>query len=119
MSTEFGENPRLLHRTDGPDTSKAAAETVDTTRLESAVYSYVEACGEDGATIAECVKHFNPESDSSITSRPASLERKSLVYYRGDTRKGNSGRQQRIIRINRRKKVGRYFGTKRRENDQW
>jgi SOS-response transcriptional repressor LexA len=91
-------DPKTLARTNDPQTSKDAASNVKASQLEQAVLDFIESQGNYGATIAECVKHFNPESSSSITSRPSGLERKNLIFYRGDTRKGNSGRQQRIIR---------------------
>jgi hypothetical protein len=96
---DFGTDPYLLAKGDDPQTSKEAARMLDTTKLEEAVYDYIDSCGDRGATIAECVLHFNPTSDSSITSRPAALERKGLIYYvEGDTRLGMSGRQQRVMR---------------------
>ena len=103
MNDLFYTPPHELHRTTGPDTSAEAAEALDTTKLEEAVYNFIKSCGDDGATIAQCVVHFNPTSQSSITSRPAALERKGLIYYEGDTRTGASNRQQRVIRVNRRK----------------
>ena len=102
MNDLFKTNPYFLAKRDDPDTSKEAANALDTTKLEEAVYNFIKSCGDDGATIAQCVIHFKPTSQSSITSRPAALERKGLIYYAGDTRTGASNRQQRVIRVNRR-----------------
>lgn len=98
MGIIFGTNPKLLHRKDSPQTSIAAAYGVDTTKLESEVFMFIESCGKKGATAYECIKHFKPVSDSTIHARPSALERKGLIFYRGDTRKGGSGKQQRIMR---------------------
>ena len=103
MSDLFYTPPHELHRSTDPDTSTEAAEALDTTKLEADVYNFIKSSGDDGVTIAQCVLHFNPTSQSSITSRPAALERKGLIYYAGDTRTGASNRQQRVIRVNRRK----------------
>ena len=103
MNDLFGTDPYLLAKSDDPHTSKEAAEAFDTTRLEADVYNYIRSSGDAGVTIAQCVLHFNPTSQGSITSRPAALERKGLIYYAGDTRTGASNRQQRVIRVNRRK----------------
>jgi len=101
--SNFGTESYKLRRNNDPSTSHDAAEMVNTTRLEAEVYNFIKSCGDDGATIAQCVIHFNPTSQSSITSRPAALERKGLIYYKGDTRTGASNRQQRVMRVDRRK----------------
>jgi hypothetical protein len=103
--TDFGTDPKFLHRSDDPSTSKAAAESVDSNRLEKEVFDYIESCGEYGANANDCIVYLNPVVISSINARPAALYRKGLIYYLGDTRKGATNRQKQVMRANRRKRV--------------
>jgi hypothetical protein len=95
----WGTPPAMLAPTGGAATSTSAANVVPTTVLEKQVWLFVQSQGTQGATAYECIKHFNPVSDSTIHARPSSLERKGLIYYKGDTRKGGTGRMQRIMRV--------------------
>ena len=101
MNDLFGTDPHLLHRRGGPDTSIAAAEAVDTASLEEAIHKIVVASGDEGVISSELIKSF-PQAPYSITQRYSGLERKGYIYYKGDTRKGEFGRQQRVLRANRR-----------------
>jgi hypothetical protein len=98
----FGTDPHLLTRTDDPDTSHEAGEGVDTTRLEEMVYNAIYSYGDEGCHADQLLAKFNGFPYSSITARFAALERKSHIYYRGDKRKGRSGRNQRVMRAERR-----------------
>ena len=113
MSEEFGTPSKFLHHRDGPETSKAAAEEVDTAGLEQAVLSVIKTYGEEGCISTQLTDHFT-ELPYSITQRYSGLERKGHIYYMDDTRKGGFNRQQRVIRANRRTSTRRYFGDERR-----
>ena len=93
----FGTNPKLLARRDSPDTSREAAAKVDTTTLENMVYEAIKAFGEVGCISDDIVKQYAHMPYSSITARFSGLERKSLIKYTGEKRKGRSGKQQRVM----------------------
>ena len=99
----FGTDPFKLHRRDSPDTSVEAAYSVDTTNLERLVFEYIKARGENGCIADDLLRTHTGYPYSSITARFAALERKGLIYYKGDKRKGRSGRNQRVMRPERRK----------------
>ncbi len=86
----------MAHNND-PDTSHAAAASVDATRLENMVFAEYLACGLRGATQDELLEAFPEFSYSSITARPSALKRKGLVIDTGVKRKGRSGRMQRVL----------------------
>lgn len=99
----FGTPSHMLHYKDGAETSKAAAEQVDTTKLERMVYEVIEDIGVDGA-ISDQIRTRLPEvSYNSITPRFAALKRKGWIYCNGETRPGESQRQQWVMKVNRRK----------------
>jgi len=110
----FGTPAHTLRRNNDPITSHEAAALVNTTKLEKDVLEYIIFQGQYGATAYECITHFKPVSDSTIHARPSALERKGLIYYIGDTRKGGSGRRQRIMRFERR--IGKQFCFHKRRN---
>ena len=99
----FGTEPFKLHRKDSPDTSVEAAYLVDTTNLEKMVFNSISSQGEYGCTADVLLTSHPGYPYSSITARFAALERKGLIYYKGDKRKGRSGRNQRVMRVERRK----------------
>ena len=103
MNDLFGTEPHKLHRTDSPDTSVEAAYAVNTTKLEEMVFNAIKASGEHGVTASVLLRMYADRPYSSITARFSALERKGLIYYQGDKRKGESGKNQRVMRINRRK----------------
>lgn len=86
-----------LHRAGGPDTSAAAAGSIDATDLESLVYWAIEGKGLGGATADELLDLFPTFSYSSITARPAALKRKGLIFDSGSKRAGKSGRAQAVL----------------------
>jgi hypothetical protein len=99
MNDLFGTSPIKLVRRDDPDTSFEAAEKVDTTRLEALVYETIAAYGEAGCIIDDVRARFLRFPYSSITARPSALIAKGLVEDTGKRRPGNSGRNQRVMRI--------------------
>ena len=93
----FGTDPDKLARRDGPDTSKAAAMSVDTSRLEELVYRTI--LGYPDGCISDQVRAAHPQlSYSSITARYKALMDKGLIYDTGERRRGASGKMQRVMR---------------------
>ena len=87
-----------LVRTNDPDTSHAAAASIDATKLEEMVYQAI-ANSPDGVTADELLARFPGYSYSSITARPAALKRKGLVKDTGERRPGRSGRLQAVLKV--------------------
>lgn len=90
-------DPRKLHRTDSPDTSVAAAESVDTTRLENMVYEAICRFGPGGGISDQVRDKFPDLSYSSVTARYAALKAKGLIVCPGERRPGKSGRGQAVM----------------------
>jgi hypothetical protein len=89
---------KLVRRGD-PETSYEAAATVDTTRLEKMVHNAIAAFPY-GCIADDVLAQFPNHPYSSITARFSALERKKLITCGPDKRKGASGRNQRVMRIN-------------------
>lgn len=94
---ELGTDPFLLARTDDPDTSHAAAASINTTDLETLVLNAIDAAGPRGMTQDELLAAFPGLSYSSVTARPAALKRKGFVVATDGKRKGSSGRAQTVL----------------------
>lgn len=95
----FGTDPHKLSRTADPQTSRAAAYSIDTTRLEALVYKTIRDAGPRG-TISDEVREALADRDlsySSVTARYAALKEKGLVEYSGYRRPGKSGRGQNVM----------------------
>lgn len=98
MQTTFGTSPRLLVRTNDPDTSHEAATKIDSTFLEQLVYSAIYRFGARGC-ISDDVRDLYPEYPySSITARYRALLDKDLIVDTGERRQGHSGRRQRVVK---------------------
>lgn len=95
--TTLGTPAFMLARTEGPDTSHAAARSVDTTNLEGMVLEAYRQAGTRGLTQDELLDLFPGFSYSSITARPSALKRKFLIVDNGEKREGKSGRQQSVL----------------------
>ena len=98
LSRHFGTESKMLARRTDPKTSKASAQTVDTTKLEEIVYEAIKSFGDKGCISDEVLDMFPKHRYSSITARYAPLLRKGFVEATGETRRGNSGKQQRVMR---------------------
>ena len=98
MKLLFGTLPKWLSRADGPDTSHAAGDRVDTTNLEALVYDTIAAFGKDGATSDEVRAELHWLPYSSVTARFSALKRKGYIEDTGERRKGASGRSQAVLR---------------------
>ena len=95
----FGTPPRKLYRRGDPDTSKGAAEGVDSTRLEAMVYRAIKGFGRPGCISDEvrALPEFRGFPYSSVTARYAALIEKRLVFDSGMRRRGKSGRSMRVM----------------------
>ena len=83
--------PKALARKTDPETSVLAAESLNTTDLESRVLRVLSKIGE--ATASELVVATGLEWNT-VSPRLAPLRRKNLIRDSGKRRKGPSGRSQ-------------------------
>lgn len=88
----------MLYRHHATDTSIEAAESIDTTKLEQMILEDIEFSGVWGMTQDDLLKMHPRLSYSSVTSRPAALKRKGLIYDSGERRVGKSGRRQAVLK---------------------
>lgn len=93
----YGTEPRKLHRTDDPDTSRQAAEAVDTTKLEALVHRTIHSF-DDGCIGADVLARHKHLPYSSVTARFKALQENGFITCGPDKRRGPSGRQQRVMR---------------------
>ena len=94
----FGTEPKKLVRTNDPDTSHAAANAVDSTKLEGLVYEAIKKFGDKGC-ISDQIRAMYPNYPySSITARYRALLDKGFIVDTGERRKGQSGKTQRVLK---------------------
>lgn len=93
---DYGTPAEALARRGDPSTSHAAAQKVDTTRLERMVHRQIHSYGADGCIASDLLSA--DYAYSSITARFSALERKGLISCGPDKREGPSGRAQRVMR---------------------
>ena len=94
----FGTKPKKLVRTNDPDTSHAAANAVDSTKLEGLVYEAIKKFGDKGC-ISDQIRAMYPNYPySSITARYRALLDKGFIVDTGERRPGKSGKSQRVIK---------------------
>jgi len=86
-----------LVRTGATDTSVAAADSINVSKLEEVILKAIREAGERGLTADELRSQFPSLSYSSVTARPASLKEKGLIVDSGRRRIGKSGRQQAVL----------------------
>jgi hypothetical protein len=92
----FGTEPFKLHRKDSPETSREAAQGVDTTKLEQIVYEAIK--GFPNGCISDEVLEALPDYRySSITPRYRALLDKGFIEITG-TKDGRSGKKQRVMK---------------------
>jgi hypothetical protein len=96
----FGTPARKLARANDPDTSKEAAQLVDTTKLEAMVYEAICKFGEAGCISDQILDAFPSMPYSSVTARYRALLDKGMIVDTGARRPGKSGRSQRVMRSN-------------------
>jgi hypothetical protein len=93
----FGTDPHYLVRQQDPDTSHAAAHSVDTTKLELMVYEAIKSYGKNGC-ISDDVRAMYPTYPySSITARYRALLDRGMIVDSGVRMPGKSGRSQRVL----------------------
>lgn len=92
--------PHKLARRDGPETSKEAAASINTSHLEQIVLGAIMMHTE-GATQDDVLQTLSHRgyAYSSVTARFRSLLDKKLVLDTGEKRKGKSGRSQRVLKV--------------------
>jgi len=92
----FGTEAFKLHRKDSPETSREAAQGVDTTKLEQIVYEAIK--GFPNGCISDEVLEALPDYRySSITPRYRALLDKGFIEITG-TKDGRSGKKQRVMK---------------------
>jgi hypothetical protein len=94
----FGTHPKKLVRTDDPDTSHAAANSVDTSQLESMVYEVISKYP-DGCIADDVERELAHLRSHSITPRFKPLMRKGFIFDTGERRIASSGRSQRVVKV--------------------
>lgn len=92
----FGTPLRKLVRRGGPDTSLAAAERVDTTKSEEAVYCLVADAGSNGITNSEVARRLG-KLPNATSPRWIALLEKGLVRDSGRRRLNPTGRHERVM----------------------
>ena len=92
----FGTSPFKLARKDDPQTSKDAAQAVDSTKLEQIVYEAIKSFP-DGCISDEVLEALPEHRYSSITPRYRALLNKGYIEITG-TKEGRSGKKQRIMK---------------------
>ena len=97
MDKFFGSPPFKLARKDSPETSKEAAQAVDSTKLEQIVYEAIKAFP-DGCISDEVLEALPEHRYSSITPRYRALLDKGFIEITG-TREGRSGKKQRVMKV--------------------
>ena len=100
----FGTMWKKLVRKEGAITSIEAAEAVDTTKLERIVYQVI-ASHPDGCIQDEVLADLPNLAYSSVTARFSALLRKGYIKDTGETRKGRSGRNQRVLKATNQEKL--------------
>jgi hypothetical protein len=96
MERFFGTPAFKLVRKEDPTTSHQAAQSIDTTKLESLVYEAIKGFPE-GCISDQVLEKFPQYPYSSITARYKSLLDKGFIEITG-TRVGRSGRKQRVMK---------------------
>lgn len=89
--------PRAMVRRTDPDTSRAAANSIDATALEQRVYEVI--CSFPNGCISDDIVRLIPEHGvQTVSPRYAKLIQKGFIVDTGERRKGAAGRGQRVMR---------------------
>lgn len=93
--------PRELARTTDPDTSHAAAASLDAGRAGTMRRKLLDAYGErhEALTAEEAAERAGYTKADGAWKRVSDLIRSGLVRDTGERRPGTSGRDQRVLRI--------------------
>lgn len=93
----FGTMWRKLVSRNAPETSVEAAQAIDTSRMEKIVYEAI--CDfPNGCIQDDILSALHQYPYSSVTARFSALKRKGLIEVTDKTRRGKSGRKQRIMK---------------------
>jgi hypothetical protein len=87
-------SPEHMARCTDPDTSKAAAASLDPTKLEGEVLAAIKSFGTNGCISDQIEAKLSHIKCSSVTPRYAKLNQKGLIRDSGERRVAMSGRQQ-------------------------
>ena len=95
---DYGTDPAHLSRADHPDTSHAAAVTVDTTRWEAEAHDCIRAAALIGNILDDVRSWFEERAPkhTQFVNRRTSLHQKGIVLDSGTRRKGAAGRLQAV-----------------------
>lgn len=93
----FGTPAFKLARKDSPETSKDAAQAVDTKKMEQIVYEAIKGFP-DGCISDEVLEALPQYGYSSVTPRYRALLDKGFIEITG-TREGRSGKKQRVMKV--------------------
>lgn len=100
MTDDDGTDPKKLYRRTDPDTSKEAAESVDTARLENFVFDLIASYKDvDGCVSSQLVDRCPNMPYSSVTARYKALKDKGRITYGPDKRKLPGHRRQGVMRV--------------------
>tara|TARA_Y100000816_G_scaffold10816_1_gene7038 strand:- start:6102 stop:6473 length:372 start_codon:yes stop_codon:yes gene_type:complete len=86
-----------MYRTDSDNTSIEAANSVDATKLEAIVWAVIDKYGTTGCIQDDVLNDLSNYRYNSITNRFKALEEKGLIVRCEVTRRGKSGRNQRVM----------------------
>lgn len=90
--------PKTLVRRTDPRTSIDAACSLEAGGLEEKVYEVIKSFGVKGCISDDVVVAMMPIGVQTVTPRYAKLIAKGYIEDTGETRKGASGRGQRVMR---------------------
>lgn len=96
--SDCGTEAFKLSRLEHPDTSKRAAETVDTARFEELALTIISEKGLAGCTLDDLREEFKKRAppNTQFVNRRTGLHQKGFVLDTGTRRAGESGRQQAV-----------------------
>jgi hypothetical protein len=96
----FGTEPHEMVRAGDPDTSRAAARTVDTVTLEEKVFNIVVSFGERGCIGDDVAAQLDKQHRRwSIWSRIAKLVQRKQLWLTGEKRLAVTGRYQQVVAV--------------------
>ena len=94
----FGTHWSKLVRKNGSETSKEAAQNVDTGKLEKKVYEVIKTFP-NGCIQDDVLNVLKDLPYSSVTARFAALKRKGLIEKTEEKRVGLSGSKQSVLKV--------------------
>jgi len=84
-------------RSTDPDTSHAAARSIDAPELEKKIYAVILQYGRQGCIADQVFDQVTSHKPFSISPRFRPLMRKGYIWDTGERRTGEAGRQQRVM----------------------